>query len=63
MAFIKLEAICGNDIVINADEISSCHVEGGFSYTDYVLVLKNGTRYYITRESFNRVMNLTDDNK
>ena len=48
----------GEEIVVNVDEISSCHIEGGFSHTDYILFLKNGTRYNLNAESYNKLMNL-----
>ena len=49
------------DIIVSVDEISSCHVEGGFSYTDYILILKNGTRYNLNAESYNKVINLISE--
>ena len=51
---------CG-EIMVNVDEISSCHIEGGFSYTDYILILKNGTRYKLNVESYNKVTNLISE--
>ena len=48
----------GGETLVNVDEISSCHIEGGFSYTDYILILKNGTRYNLNAESYNKVTNL-----
>ena len=57
--FIRLRtAGRGGEIMVNVDDISSCHIEGGFSYTDYILILKCGTRYYLNAESYNKVMNL-----
>ena len=47
-----------NEIMVNVDEISSCHIESGFSYTDYILILKCGTRYNLNAESYNKVMSL-----
>jgi len=44
--------------MVNVDEISSCHIEGGFSYTVYILILKNGTKYNLNAESYNKVTNL-----
>ena len=49
------------DIMVNVDEISSCHIEGGFSYRDYILVLKNGTRYNLNAESYYKVTNLISE--
>lgn len=49
------------EIIVNVDEISSCHIEGGFSYTDYILILKNGTRYNLNSESYNKVINLISE--
>jgi len=46
------------EIMVNVDEISSCHIEGGFSYTVYILILKNGTKYNLNAESYNKVTNL-----
>lgn len=43
------------EIIVNVDEISSCHIEGGYSYTDYILILKNGTRYNLNTDSYNKV--------
>ena len=51
---------CG-EIMVNVDEISSCHIEGGFSYTDYILILKNGTRYCLDSASYNKVLNLINE--
>lgn len=60
--FIKLRtAGWGDEIVVNVDEISSCHIEGGFSYTDYVLILKCGTRYYLDAESYNKIFDLISE--
>lgn len=42
---LRTQGRCG-EIMVNVDEISSCHIEGGFSYTDYILILKNGTMRY-----------------
>lgn len=50
-----------SEIMVNVDEISSCYIEGGFSYTDYMLILKNGTRYNLNAESYNKVMNLISE--
>ena len=61
MAFKKLSSVNGyEDILVNTDDISSCHVEGGFSYTDYVLTLKNGTKYYLKRDSYYKVLELAE---
>ena len=46
------------EIMVNIDEISSCHIEGGYSYTDYILILKNGTRYNLNTDSYHKVTNL-----
>ena len=46
------------EIIVNVDEISSCHIEGGYSYTDYILSLKNGTRYNLNTDSYNKITNL-----
>ena len=46
------------EIMVNIDEISSCHIEGGYSYTDYILILKNGTRYNVNTDSYHKVTNL-----
>jgi len=51
----------GGEIMVNVDEISSCHIEGGFSYTGYILILKNGTKYNLNAESYNKVMNLISE--
>lgn len=60
--FIKLRtASMGGEIVVNVDEISSCHIEGGFSYTDYVLILKCGTRYCLDAESYNKIFDLISE--
>lgn len=60
--FIRLctQGSC-SEIMVNVDEISSCHIEGGFSYTDYILILKNGTRYNLNAESYNKVTNLISE--
>lgn len=52
-----------SEIMVNVDEISSCHIEGGgfSSYTDYILILKNGTRYNLNAESYNKVTNLISE--
>ena len=57
---LRTQGRCG-EIIVNVDEISSCHIEGGFSYTDYILILKNGTRYNLNAESHNKVMNLISE--
>ena len=60
--FIRLYTQGGHcEIMVNVDEISSCHIEGGFSYTDYILILKNGTRYNLNAESYNKVTNLISE--
>ena len=60
--FIRLCTQCRRgEIMVNVDEISSCHIEGGFSYTDYILILKNGTKYYLNAESYNKVTNLLSE--
>ena len=46
------------EIIVNVDEISSCHIESGYSYTDYILILKNGTRYNLNTDSYNKITNL-----
>ena len=51
---LRTQVRCGK-IIVNVDEISSCYIEGGFSYTDYILILKNGTRYNLNAESYNKV--------
>lgn len=47
--------------MVNIDEISSCHIEGGYSYTDYILILRNGTRYNLNADSYNKVKNLISE--
>ncbi len=60
--FIKLcTADRRGEIIVNVDEISSCHTDRGFSYTHYILILKNGTRYNLNAESYNKVTNLISD--
>lgn len=49
------------EIMVNIDEISSCHIEGGYSYTDYILILRNGTRYNLNADSYNKVKNLISE--
>lgn len=49
------------EIMVNIDEISSCHIEGGYSYTDYILILRNGTRYNLSADSYNKVKNLISE--
>ena len=49
------------EIMVNVDEISSCHIEGGYSYTDYILILRNGTRYNLSADSYNKVKNLISE--
>ena len=57
--FISLRTQNRNgEIIVNVDEISSCHIEGGYSYTDYILILKNGTRYNLNTDSYNKITNL-----
>ena len=51
----------GSEIMVNVDEISSCHIEGGFSYTDYILILKCGTIYRLDSESYRKVMELISE--
>lgn len=58
---LRTQGRYGDTIMVNVDEISSCHIEGGFSYTDYILVLKNGTRYNLNAESYNKVTNLISE--
>ena len=60
--FISLctQGSCG-EIIVNVDEISSCHIEDGFSYIDYILILKNGTRYNLNAESYDKVMHLISE--
>ena len=50
-----------DEIIVNVDEISSCHVENGFGYTDYILILKNSTTYYLNAESYDKVTNLISE--
>lgn len=50
-----------SEIMVNVDEISSCHVEGRFSYTAHILILKCGTRYCLDRESYRKVMELISE--
>lgn len=57
---LRTQGRCG-EIMVNIDEISSCHIEGGFSYTDYILILKNGTRNNLNVESYNKVANLISE--
>lgn len=57
---VRTQGRCG-EIIVDIDEISSCHIEGGFSHTDYILILKNGTRYNLNAESYNKVMNLISE--
>ena len=49
------------EIMVNIDEISSCHIEGGYSYTDYILILRNGTRYNLSADSYNKVKHLISE--
>jgi hypothetical protein len=51
------------EIMVNVDEISSCHIEGGgfSSYTAYILILKNGTKYNLKAESYIKVTNLISE--
>lgn len=60
--FIRLYTQCRRgEIMVNVDEISSCHIEGGFGYTDYILILKCGTRYNLNAESYNKVTSLISE--
>lgn len=58
MGLLKLRDCKVVEIAINTDEIVSCHIEGGFSYTDYIVTLKNGTRCYVDSSSYYKVLNL-----
>lgn len=57
---LRTQSRCG-EIMVNVDEISSCHIEGGYSYTDYILILRNGTSYNLNADSFNKVKNLISE--
>ena len=61
MALLRLKGRRGDDIIVNSDEISSIHEEGGFSYRDYVLILKNGTRYLLNYDSYSKIFNLINE--
>jgi len=61
MAFIRLTACSGREVVLNTDEISSCHVDGGFSYTDYIVTMRNGDKHYLHRDSYYKVLDLVCD--
>lgn len=60
MALIKLEGKNRTEIVINTDDISSAYIDSGYGYTDYVLVMKAGTTFGISQESYYKLKRLAD---
>lgn len=59
MAFIKLERSSryNENIIVNTDEVSTFYEDRYSSYTDYIVVMKNGEKHNITYESYKKLLN------
>lgn len=52
---LKLGGWRGGEVVINTDDISSMHIDAGYSYTDYLVIMKEGTTYAVDPDSYNKI--------
>lgn len=62
MALLKLElgGWRGGEVVINSDDISSMRIQCGYSYTDYLVTMKEGTTYSVSAKSYEKIKALAE---
>lgn len=60
MALVKIEGKNRTEIVVNTEDISSVYIDSGYSYTDYVLVMRAGTAFGISQESYYKLKKLAE---
>lgn len=60
MALVKIEGKNRTEIVVNTEDISSVYIDSGYSYTDYVLVMRAGTTFGISQESYYKLKKLAE---
>lgn len=60
MAFLRLTRAgrYNEDLTVNTEEISEFYEDRHLTYSDYILVMKNGIKYCINYDSYRKLLSL-----